>query len=168
MAHPLVVQLRFTRLEWQRDIAGVVSEDATRHFGQMNCISWIVGHMAWHEQRSWLESAQGRIPFPVLNQQYAADARMRTPPLRDTLEMWQKVTQAAEPYLDGLTTSTLQSEMPLRGKVVAQTVGSLLHRITYQYWYHIGEVQAIRQILRQNILPEQVGDMDTEAPYRAE
>lgn len=93
---------------------------------------------------------------------------MRTPPLNQVLEMWQTVTAAADPYLDSLNTSTLQSEMLLRGKVVGQTVGSLLRRITYHYWYHIGEMQAVRQMLGHPDLPEYVGDIETEAPYRPE
>ena len=55
MAHPVVDQLRFTRSEWLRGLEGVSEEDAKKHFGPMNCISWTVGHLAWHEQRYWLE-----------------------------------------------------------------------------------------------------------------
>ncbi len=49
-----------------------------------------------------------------------------------------------------------------------QTVGSALRRVTYHYWYHIGETQAIRQMLGHEDLPEYVGDIDAEAPYRPE
>jgi hypothetical protein len=38
----------------------------------------------------------------------------------------------------------------------------------YHYWYHIGEVQAIRQMLGQTNLPEYVGEIEEQAPYRAE
>jgi hypothetical protein len=46
MAHPLIDQFRFTRREWLRGLEGVSEEEAIRHFGPMNCISWIVGHLA--------------------------------------------------------------------------------------------------------------------------
>jgi len=46
-------------------------------------------------------------------------------------------------------------------------VGSLLQRVIYHYWYHTGENLAIRQMLGQVNLPEFVGDIDGEAPYRA-
>lgn len=49
-----------------------------------------------------------------------------------------------------------------------QTVGSVLRRITYHYWYHTGETQAIRQMLGHKDLPEYVGDIEIEAPYRPE
>jgi len=62
----------------------------------------------------------------------------------------------------------LQEELLLDGKPVGQTVGSALRRITYHYWYHIGEIQAIRQMLGHKDLPEYVGDIEAEAPYRPE
>src|SRR3990170_4518419 len=168
MTHPLVDQFRFTRSEWLRGLEGVSEEDATRHFGPMNCISWNVGHLAWHEHRYWLERAQGRILYPKLNEMYAYGAPMSTPSLRDMLDTWRQVTQAADPYLDSLTTETLQAELLYNGQPIGQSVGSALRRITYHYWYHIGEIQAIRQMLGQANLPEYVGDIETEAPYRPE
>ena len=98
MAHPLIDQFRFTRSEWLRGLEGVSEEDATRHFGPMNCIGWTVGHLAWHEQRYWLERAQGQILFPELNELYAYGAPMSTPALGEMLDIWHTVTQAADPF----------------------------------------------------------------------
>jgi hypothetical protein len=36
----------------------------------------------------------------------------------------------------------------------------------YHYWFHIGEILAIRQILGHPRLPEFVGDLEKLAPYR--
>jgi hypothetical protein len=93
---------------------------------------------------------------------------MSTPLLREVLDIWHTVTQAADPYLDSLTTATLQEELLREGRVVGQTIGSALRRMTYHYWYHIGKIQAIRQMLGQVDLPEYVGDIEIEAPYRPE
>lgn len=168
MAHPLVEQFRFTRREWLRGLEGVSESDATRHFGPMNCISWTVGHLAWHEQRYWLELAQGKLLYPELNEIYAYGAPMSTPALGEMLDLWRSVTQAADPYLDTLTSVTLQDELLRNGRSVGQSLGSALRRVTYHYWYHIGEIQAIRQMLGHPDLPEYVGDIETEAPYRPE
>ena len=168
MAHPLVDQFRFTRSEWLRGLEGVSEDDATRHFGPMNCISWIVGHLAWHEHRYWLERAQGKVLFPTLNEVYAYGAPMSTPTLDEMLGLWRTVTQAADPYLDSLTTDKLQSELLRDGKPVGQSIGSALRRMTYHYWFHTGEIQAIRQMLGQANLPEYVGDIEIQAPYRPE
>lgn len=168
MTHPLIDQLRFTRREWLCGLDGVSDEDAARHFGPMNCIGWTVGHLAWHEQRYWLQRAQGRVLFPQLNELFAYGAPMNTPALTEMLGLWQQVTQAADPYLDSLTSATLQTELRLNGRPVGQGVGSALWRIIYHYWYHIGEIQAIRQMLGHANLPEYVGDLEAEAPYRPE
>jgi hypothetical protein len=166
--HPLVEQFNFTRREWLRGLEGISDEDGARHFGPMNCISWTVGHLTWHEQRYWLQYGQGRILYPDLNTTYAYGAPMSTPLLSEMLSIWQEVTHEADTYLDDLTTASLQAELLRDGRAVGQTVGSALRRITYHYWYHIGEIQAIRQMLGQSGLPEYVGDIEIEAPYRPE
>ena len=165
MPHPLIDQFRFTRHEWLRGLEGVSEDDATHHFGPMNCISWTVGHLAWHEHRYWLELAQNQVLFPTLNEIYAYGAPMSTPSLGEMLDIWRTVTQAADPLLDTLTTQTLQAELLRGGRTVGQSYGSALRRMTYHYWYHIGEAQAIRQMLGQANLPEYVGDIEAEAPY---
>ena len=168
MTHPLVDQFRFTRSEWLRGLRGITEQEAAQHFGVMNCISWIVGHLAWHEHRYWVELAQGKMLFPQLNVAYAYGAPMSTPSLQEMLEIWHGATAAADPFLDGLTTESLQADLLREGKSVGQTIGSALRRITYHYWYHTGEVQAIRQMLGHKDLPEYVGDIELEAPYRPE
>jgi hypothetical protein len=168
MAHPLVDQFHFARSEWLRGLAGITEEEGACHFGQMNCISWTVGHLAWHEQRTFLQRPQNIILFPQLNELFAYGAPMNTPSLNEMLGIWKVVTDAANPYLDTLTTEILLTDLLVNGEPVGQSRGSALRRITYHYWYHIGEIQAIRQMLGHTKLPEYVGDIETEAPYRPE
>ena len=84
------------------------------------------------------------------------------------LSAWRQITQATDPYLDTLTTELLQGELLHKGRSIGQTIGSGLHRINYHYWYHIGEIQAIRQMLGHTNLAEYVGDIEKLAPYRPE
>ncbi len=168
MTHPLIDQIRFTRSEWLRGLNGITEDEGSRHFGVMNCISWTVGHLAWHEQRTFLQRPQNIILFPQLNELFAYGAPMNTPSLHEMMETWHMVTKAADPYLDTLTTEGLLTDLLLNGEPVGQSRGSALRRITYHYWYHIGEIQAIRQMLGHTNLPEYVGDIEIEAPYRPE
>ena len=168
MTHPLVDQFRFTRSEWLRGLEGVTEEHGARHFGQMNCISWIVGHLTWHEQRSFLQRPQNIILFPKLNEMFAYGAPMSTPSFHEMTETWKAITKAADPYLDSLTTEILQTELLLNGESVGQTRGSALRRITYHYWFHLGEILSIRQMIGGQGLPDFVGNIDSEAPYRPE
>ncbi len=130
----------------------------------MNCISWMVGHLAWQEQRYWLQAGQRQIPFPDLNEMHAYGKPACTPPMGEIWATWQAVTAAADPWLDALTQETLAAPI----KPNAATVGSLLLRTTYHYWYHLGEAMALRQLLEKGPTPDFVGDIDTEAPYRPE
>lgn len=165
MAHPLVEQLHFTRSEWLRGLDGVGEEDGLRHFGPMNSIGWIVGHLAWHEHRYFVQRAQNKVLFPQLHETFRAGAPMSTPPLGVMFDIWRQVTLAADPYLDALTTEALQEGLP-HDPPVDQSVGSALQRVIYHYWYHIGEIQAIRQMIGHQGLPDYVGDIEVEAPYR--
>jgi DinB superfamily len=111
-------------------------------------------------RHEWLRGLEG------VSEEYGAP--MSTPPLREVLDIWHAVTQAADPYLASLTAATLQEELLREGRRAGQSIGSALRRMTYHYWYHIGEIQAIRQMLGQGSLPEYVGDIEIEAPYRPE
>lgn len=167
MTHPLVIQLMFTRREFTRGLEGLTEEDATTHFGPMNCISWNVGHLAWHEQKTWLNRAQDKVLYPDLNTRFAYHAPMCTPSLTETLKMWHEVTAATEDFLVGLTAEVLLSDLLNKGKPVGQSYGTAMQRIIYHYWYHIGETQAIRQLLGNKDLVEYVGDIEKEAPFQA-
>lgn len=167
MPHPLVLQLRFTRSEFLRAIDGVGGDDAKRRITPMNCISWNVGHLAWQEQRYWLTRLQGQTPYPMLNELVGYGKPACTPELDEMLALWNAITCAADPFLDTLTGDRLQAALYDNGKPVVYTAGSLLQRVIYHYWYHIGENMAIRQMLGHGDLPEFVGNIDTEAPYIA-
>ncbi len=168
MAHLLVDQLRFSRSEWLRALRGVTEDDANRHFGQMNSIGWIVGHLAWHEQRICLQRTRGALVAPELNAEFFSGAPMTTPSLKTTRAAWNKVTKASEPYLDSLKSRDLVRDLPRDGKPSGQTLGDAIRRMTFHYWFHIGEILAIRQMLGQKRLPEYVGNLEAMAPYRLE
>ena len=81
------------------------------------------------------------------------------------LAAWRKVTKAVDPWLDALTADDLATD--LAGPGPQRTAGDSIHRVIYHYWFHIGEILAIRQILGHTKLPEFVGDIEAKAPYRS-
>lgn len=167
MPHPLVLQLRFTRGEFKRALKKVSDEDAVRHFAPMNCISWIVGHLAWQEQMYWLTQAQGVTPAPEVNV-CASGQPQSSPSLAEMWAGWEAVVSASDAFLDTLdsamlTTHTLKRTAPY--EPYKETLGTRLRRTTYHYWYHIGEAQAIRQLLGHSGLGQFVGDIGDKAPY---
>jgi DinB family protein len=163
MTHPLVEQLRFARSEWLRGLRGVPEADGLRRFEPMNSIGWIVAHMAWHEQRYWLTRHAGVTPEPILNEVAASGGPATTPSLKAMRAAWKTVTGAADPYLDALDESDMRRSLP---GSPPRAYGNALLRVTYHYWFHIGEVVAIRQLLDHPRRPEFVGNIDDQAPYR--
>jgi hypothetical protein len=166
VAHPLVDQLRFARSEFRRGLEGVTGEEARRRFLPMNCLSWNIGHLAAQEQRYWLLYAQGAMPLPDIDRAFRYGSPASTPNLDETWSAWETITMAADPWLDAVTTETLLSHGTRDGKPTDYTFGSLLLRNIYHYWYHTGENAAIRQQLGHTDLPDFVGNIDGEAPYR--
>ena len=168
MAHPLVDQLRFTRSEWQRALDVVPDADGLKRLQPMNSIGWIVAHLAWHEQLSFLTRLQGLTPVPAANEHGVNGEPASTPELSEALATWRAVVAAADPVLETLDTPALEAWLPRTRVPQTRTVGSTVQRVTYHYWFHIGEIISIRQILGHAGVPEFVGDIDGEAPYRPE
>jgi uncharacterized damage-inducible protein DinB len=165
--HPLVTQLRFARSEFVRGLGGVTDDDGVRRVEPMNSIGWIVGHLANQEHRYWVRLAQGRDIAPGLNDRVGTGRPASAPPLDEMWATWSTVTAAADAYLDTLTTSMLTTFFERNGRPVGESVGTLLLRNIYHYWFHAGEAAAIRQVLGHTDLPEFVGDM-TASAYRPE
>ncbi len=167
--HPLVQQLRFTRSEFKRGLEGLSDAQARQRLMPMNCISWNIGHLAWQEQRYFLYYAQNKpLLYPQIQEQFAYGAPASTPALDDVWEAWHAITRAVDPWIDTVTTEKLQEFVIRDGKPSQYVLGSLLQRMIYHYWYHTGENLAIRQMLGHTNLPEFVGNIDDEAPYRPE
>ena len=167
MVHPLVEQLRFTRSEWIRGLKDVTAEEAARRFEPINPIAWMVGHLAWQEQRYWLQAAQGiTLVEAVMACGFGQPAS--NPPLAEMWDAWHSITQAADNHLDTLTSEMLTQHYVVNGRTVPESPGTLLRRTTYHYWYHLGEASAVRQLLGHKDLPWFVGDIGVEAPYRPE
>jgi hypothetical protein len=167
MPHPLVLQLRFTRSEFQRALKGLTAEEGMRRFEPMNTISWMIGHLAWQEQTYWLTQPQGITPAPEVN--VCGNGEPFSIPGYDEMWAgWRKVTQAADVWLDTLdgemlTTHTLRRKEP--HTPYKESIGTRLRRTTYHYWFHTGEALAIRQLIGTTGLPEFVGAIGDQAPY---
>jgi len=80
---------------------------------------------------------------------------------------WQVITAANDPWLDSLEEKDMTRLVVKEGITSDELWGTVLLRMTYHYWYHLGENAGIRQILGHTNLPQFVGDIDNLAPYRS-
>ncbi len=167
MTLPLVTQLQFARSSFMRILDNLDPADAVRRLEPMNCISWMVGHLASQEQAYWVLIAQGRTIVPDLHRLVGTGYPASTPPLADMLAAWQAITAAADEFLAGLTPERAVEHLEWKGKPHPENIGTLLLRTTYHYWFHTGEAHAVRQLLGHQDLPEYISDMSA-AIYRRE
>lgn len=133
----------------------------------MNSLGWMVGHLANQEHRYWVMFAQGTELVPGLVDRVGTGRPASTPPLAEMWSVWRTVTAAADDYLDTLTVDRLGTFLLRDGRPIDESVGTMLMRVIYHYWFHAGEAAAVRQLLGHQDLPEFVGDMDA-AAYRPE
>ena len=166
--HPLVDQLWFTRREFLRGIRGVGADDAAVRLGPMNCIAWNVGHLAWQEQRYFVTIAQDRTPRPDIADRFAVGGPASQPVLDEVIAAWREITAEADVWLATVTTEALLERAGAARPAARDLAGNRLQRTIYHYWYHLGENQAIRQQLGHGRLPQFVGNIDDEAPFRVD
>ena len=154
----IVNQLVFARHEFRKGFSGISDEDGSRRLMPINSIAWIVGHLAWHEQFYWLKRAQGSILIPQLD----SDASFGKPPgeliLSEMVEAWESVIAVSDKYLKPLKSSDLETCLIAHGKQLPFNLGTMLSRMIYHYWYHNGEMQAIRQLLGHKNLTSFISD----------
>ena len=157
MAHLLVEQLRFTRAEFVRGLECVTDEEARRRFTPMNCISWIIGHLAAQEHYLWVQRGLGENINPELYELVGYGKPASTPPLDEMWSAWHAITSKADTFLDTVTAERLEVHIVWQGETESENIGTLLLRNIYHYWFHLGEAYAIRQMLDHTDLPTYVG-----------
>src|SRR5262249_16697276 len=162
--HPLGPQLRFTRGEWVRGLRPVTAAEGERRFEPINPIAWMIAHLAWQEQRYFVELAQNKVAVPEVKP-FAFGKPLTVPPLDEAWRWGRAVTTAADAYLDTVTGPSLTRRW--KPDPPGETAGTRLHRTTYRYWFHLGESQAVRQLLGHTKLPTFVGGFG-KSQYRPE
>lgn len=167
MVHPLVEQIRFTRAELKRALDGVTDEEAQQRLGSNNSIGWIICHLASQERRYWLIRAQGTTDTVTeLDEWGGYGIPANTPPLNESWAAWEAATAAVDPFLDELTTERMLEHLSTNGTTAPESIGTMLLRVLYHYWFHIGEAYAVRQMLGHTDLPEFVGALGKDAPFK--
>ncbi len=151
----LLVELQhLARKEFLRGLEGVSDEDARRRVEPMNCISWIIGHMACQEQAYFVAWPEGCEAGPEYKA-FAWGSPASQPSLESVMTLWRATCEAADRRLHAA------NEESLRQLVLAphpaperENLGTRIVRNIFHYWSHIGEISAIRQMLGHHRPPQ--------------
>ena len=144
----------FALMNFERGLEGLTDEEArflaTKADGShMNSISFIAGHIAYHW--STVAAYANKTPQPPSVQPYKIGAQPTAPPLADVLELLAQA-RAESSWVSTANNALLSSSSEeyralLANLVPVETVGTALMRAIFHTWFHIGEVNAIRQML---------------------
>ncbi len=145
--HRLVRAQRFARSEFSRGLEGLTDEDALfrpkkADGSRMNCISWILGHMAYQEWLFFVSGAGGRWDGKL--DPFATGQPASEPALSHALDIWLEAAARSDERLEHVDEEALRQPLQTSWP---ENLGTAVMRNTFHYWFHAGEVNAIRQLL---------------------
>jgi hypothetical protein len=153
--HTLIQMHYLTRQEFERNLVGLSDMDARKRIQPMNCISWIIAHVACQIQAFFVDWPAGRetdsryVPYG-----YGSPAS--EPPLEEAMTLWRDAGNGADAFLQAATAESLQGKCE-NALSNGESWGTLLVRQIFHAWCHLGEISSIRQILGHR--PPQFVDM---------
>jgi len=129
----------------------------------LNCIGWIVAHVAWQESFFWQECGQGQL-VPQRLRAFATGRRGFVPDYGEVLGDCDEIARATERFLRNLDQQALKRHFihqnaKVRDLVAEENAGTLLTRCIMHYWSHIGEIACIRSLLGHKA-PQFVGGLE--------
>ena len=147
---------RFAISEFARGIDGLTDDEAQTRIakaggGEMNAISWIVGHV----NIPWLfdYALMTKEPMPALDRLYfGAGADPTPPPLADVRETLAEATALTHAWLANVDDALLSSKRDF-GPLSDENLGTQLMRAVLHTWFHTGEINAVRQMLGHAEIP---------------
>jgi len=143
--HTLVEMLYLTRQEFERNLAGLSDEDSRKRIEPMNCISWIIAHVACQHRAYFVDWPQGKVvDSRYLTYNYGAQPSQ--PPLDEAMTLWRDACEESKAWLEAATNESLQEICP-NALAEGENWGTLLVRCIFHTWCHLGEISSIRQIL---------------------
>lgn len=143
--HTLVQMHYLTRKEFERNLRGLTDEYARRRIEPMNCISWIIAHVAWQYHTYFVDWPQGR-ETDSRYKPYGYGSPASQPPLEEAMILWRDACQEADVWLQAATRENLQDKGTFTSPE-SENWGTLLVRSIFHTWCHLGEISSIRQIL---------------------
>ncbi len=132
----------FTVEEFRRGLEGLTEEEALfrpekADGTQMNAISWTVQHVAGH----WLNVALAVRELPLESRRPPGDGT--PPPYAGALALFDEATSG----LDWVAAATDQAMSRPWTRPGGESVAMFLARAVQHTWFHIGEINAVSQLL---------------------
>ena len=141
--HTLIQIQHLTRREFERGLQGLSDEDARKRLSPMNCISWIVAHVANQQHTFFVTWPQGK-DTDLRYQRFGTGSPASEPPLAEAMALWQSSCDEADVWLHTATENSLRG---LFASPAGENGGTIVVRNIFHTWCHLGEISSIRQML---------------------
>lgn len=159
---------RFTFSEFERGFAGLTEEEARKRIeksdgSQMNAATWTVKHISV----PWLfaHTLGTGAPMPSGMRDYFGAGADPTPPsVDDAFALFEQAKSSTEGWLPGATDELLSTKRE-GGPMPNENIGTLYLRAVLHSWFHIGEINATRQLLGHPAIPF-VGQLSDNLEWR--
>lgn len=140
---------RFSAKEFVLGLEGISDEQARRRLKKadgsvMNSASWTIAHVAAHWATVAALFDEADLPMEEIARYFGPDADPAPPPLQQALERFLEATQGMS---DWITVDDDSMTRAVEYAGVSETTGQALVRVTLHTWFHIGEINAIHQML---------------------
>ena len=141
---------RFAISEFERGLEGLTAEDAMARLDkadgtQTNSITWTMGHVAtgWLFDHALMTGERFQFGERVF---FGPGADPTPPTFEEMRAMLAKANALTEKWLPGATDELLSSKRDF-GPQASENLGTQLMRAVLHTWFHIGEINATRQML---------------------
>jgi hypothetical protein len=163
---------RFSIHSFERGLEGLTDEDARKRLSKAdgsltNSASWIAAHVGRH----WISAARGAtgILAPDSMDSFASGSDDPTPPsLADAMAVLH-ASPAALAWIETADEHLLLRSADPASNHPEETLGTRILRATLHTWFHIGEVNGIRQMLGHKeiaFVGPMVGRMEWQPEYK--
>ena len=152
--HILSDMVKLSRTEFERNLTGLSDEDARKRLEPMNCISWIIAHVANQHHSFFVQMPKGERAEERYRI-YGFGSTASQPSLEEAMTLWNEACKGSDAWLESATEEDILS-VPEDSRS-GENMGTLMVRCIFHTWDHLGEISSIRQILGHK--PPQFVDM---------
>jgi hypothetical protein len=146
--------LYLSRREFDRNLTNLTDEDAGKRIEPMNCISWIIAHLANQHHAFFVAWPRGK-EIESRYMPYGYGQPPSRPSLEEAVNLWKDACTDSEEWLQAVTEEVLRKTPPESPH--SENFGALMVRCIFHTWCHLGEISSIRQVLGHR--PPQFVDM---------
>ncbi len=159
----IIKQLSMNTRWYINVLEGITDEEAAKRLNRnVNHLKWIAGHLLLGRYRSISRSGADIEPYPHVDKFIRKDTpppnaipiddSIEYPPLKETLEFWNAVSEKFLSRLPLISEEKLSAELPFTLPINGKTLRDVFAFTASHEAYHIGQMSFIRKSLGHKVM----------------